>query len=233
MNQMDAMNSPFANLKTGWWSFSLPGYRDHPEPTTYSLFSFEQLPRLEVPGKAGWAWLEKQPFQEEWSLADNAFSDGSLADLSRLHELAEQIAFPLPDDFIQFFESPDVHRRIRSCTACMLVLGDFPARTTDWPGGVLIQFLVDQQGVLRWYLFADSDGNEAVLVSGEEYGVYYDLEEPPRREVDLAGGQIWLCAPTFREFMYRFWLENEVWFALDERSGPASTLQREYLNHYR
>jgi hypothetical protein len=227
------MASPLADMRTGWWSFPLPGYRDQPEPTTYSLFSYEQLPQIEAPGHAGWDWLASHPPQREWSLSANSYPDGSRADLSRLRSLIGQVPFALPLEFVTFFEAPSLHSRIRSCTACMLELSDFPVCTTAPPDGVIVQFLVDQQGVLRWYLFADPQGNQAVLASGEAYGLNYGPDETPRTEVNLFIEDFWLCAPSFSEFIYRFWLENEVWFALAEGRQPTTPQQRDYLNHYR
>jgi hypothetical protein len=115
----------------------------------------------------------------------------------------------------------------------MLELSDFPVRTSFPPDGVIIQFLVDQQGVLRWYLFTDSIGNLAVLSSGEVYGLIYDPNEEPVNEIDLFKEDFWLCAPSFHEFIYRFWLENEVWFRLSEGQEPTTPEQTSYLYHYR
>lgn len=227
------MTAPLADMRTGWWSFSLPGYRDHPTPTTYSLFSYEQLPKIEFPGHGGWAWLQSQPPQEQWSLSVNSYPDGSIADMSHLRSLMEQIPFALPAEFVKFLEAPSLHRRIRSCTACMLELSDFPVWTTSPPDGVILQFLVDQQGILRWYFFVDSQGNQAVLASGEAYGLHYSPDEIPRTETNLFVENLWLCAPSFPEFICRFWIENEIWFALAEGRQPTTPQQRDYLNHYR
>jgi hypothetical protein len=226
------MTNPLENLSTGWWSFSLPGYRDHPQPTTYSLFSYEDLPPINVPGDANWSWLEAQPLQEEWSLKENSYPDGSETDLTHLKRLIAQAEFELPAQFTAFMASPSLHERIRSCTACMLELGDFIVRTTDPPGGLIIQFLVDQQGVLRWYLYADAAGGQAVLVSGEVFGLIYDPDQVRRDEINLFNEEFWLCASSFEEFICRFWLENEIWFRLD-KGLPLDERQQAYLDHYR
>ena len=34
--------------------------------------------------------------------------------------------------------------------------------------------------------------------------------------VDLSGLDFAYCAPSFSEFLYRFWIENEIWFALED-----------------
>ena len=227
------MVNTILNLKKGWWSFALPGYRDHSTITTYSLFSYEDLPPISVPGNANWQWLEAQHPHKKWSLASNGYPDGSRADLSNLHDLIAQAPFEIPEQFIKFIEIPSLHGRIRSCTACLLELSDFLVHTSTPPNGLIIQFLVDQQGCLRWYLFADALGNHCVLVSGETFGLFYDPNEVPRNEVDLFREEIWLCAPSFSEFIYRFWLENEIYFTLVQDPQAVTSLQRDYLSHYR
>lgn len=227
------MAGPLADMRTGWWSFSLPGYRDDSVLTTYSLFSYEDLPKIKGTRYANWDWLKSQPPRDEWSLAANSYPDGSRGDLSHLRSLISQISLEIPAEFVTFLETPALHARIRSCTSCMLELSDFPVYTSAPPHGVIIQFLVDQQGVLRWYLFTDSFGNQAVLSSGEVYGLIYDPNEEPLNEIDLFKEDFWLCAPSFHEFIYRFWLENEVWFSLSEDQEPTTPEQISYLSHYR
>jgi len=37
-----------------------------------------------------------------------------------------------------------------------------------------------------------------------------------------------VCADSFAEFLYRFWIENEIWYALHEgghRESPVRNLQ--------
>jgi hypothetical protein len=225
------MADSLADLKTGWWSFSLPGYRDHPTPATYSLFSYKKLPTIQAPADPDWHWLESQPQQAKWSLSANSYPDGSRPDLSHLRPLLEQLAFEMPAEFVAFFEMPSLHRRIRSCTGCMLELSDFPVSTRAPPNGAIIQFLVDQQSVLRWYLFADSASTQAVLVSGEVYGMDYSPTAGRRESIDLFRDDFWLCAHSFYEFIFRFWLENEVCFALTERRQPTPE-QLDYLSYY-
>ena len=101
------------------------------------------------------------------------------------------------------------------------------------PEGLLIHFLSDQQWVLHWLLYVGDDGTEAVIATGMPYG--FDGEAPstlggrpdPAEELVTI-----VCAETFNEFLYRFWIENEIWFAL--RDGePLTAEQRRYAEHYR
>jgi hypothetical protein len=83
-------------------------------------------------------------------------------------------------------------------------------------GGHLIHVLSDQQWIRHWMLYLDADGTEAVLTAREPIG--FDLRAgrpPPPRVVPIGGGEIELevCADSFAEFLYRFWVENEIFFA--------------------
>jgi hypothetical protein len=79
--------------------------------------------------------------------------------------------------------------------------------------------LSDQQWVRHWLLYLDSDGNEGVVTT--EAPIDFDLsrdpdwQDPPPDKVGLEGaGDLDLCAPNFARFLYRFWLEDELHFAL-------------------
>jgi hypothetical protein len=38
------------------------------------------------------------------------------------------------------------------------------------------------------------------------------------------------CAPGFEAFLYRYWMENTLWFALE--GGMLTEAQRRYAAHY-
>jgi hypothetical protein len=47
------------------------------------------------------------------------------------------------------------------------------------------------------------------------------MENPACRleRIDLNGLEFAYCAPSFSEFLYRFWIENEIWHALQHESS--------------
>ena len=53
-------------------------------------------------------------------------------------------------------------------------------------------------------------------------------------KIDLISLDFAYCAPTFSDFLYRFWIENEIWFALEAEGGPRQldALQQLYVNRY-
>ena len=70
-------------MRTGWWSFELPQYRPHPKRSTYSLFSYEDLPPIRQTPDSDFRWLKSQPVKER-SLAQGRYADGSKPDLNKL-----------------------------------------------------------------------------------------------------------------------------------------------------
>ena len=41
-----------------------------------------------------------------------------------------------------------------------------------------------------------------------------------------------LCADSFSEFLYRFWIENEIWYDLSDPPSELTTEQQRYVEHY-
>jgi hypothetical protein len=125
-------------------------------------------------------------------------------------------------------------RRARArVPACYLDLGNFPVEVEG--GGQLIHFLSDQQWVRHWLLYADEHGNEAVVSTADPYRFDlgdedFEVEAPSRFEPGAADAVI--CAGSFKDFLYRFWIENEIWFALSEKR-ELTPEQRAYAEHYR
>jgi hypothetical protein len=76
--------------------------------------------------------------------------------------------------------------------------------------------------------------------------LYGDRDEDGRAADDPAGamapmpggdgaaiGDIRICARTFDEFIYRFWLEDEIAWKLGDRNQvPLTDIEHRYLDHY-
>ena len=228
------MNTITNKMKTGWWSFELPYYRPHIQKGTYSLFPYEDLPSVGEKPDADFEWLRSQPVKEH-SLFDGSYPDGSQPDLSKLAGIASQSGIHLPESFITFINSPELHRRIRSCTDCYLDTADYAVETQGSIAGHLVHFLSDSQWVGHWYLHIDRRGRHFIVTSLNAYGfsLVDDDQHPAAKTVDLQEEEIWFCAPSFTEFLYRFWLENEIWFALARDKRRLTPEEQAYVNGYR
>ena len=51
-------------------------------------------------------------------------------------------------------------------------------------------------------------------------------------KIDLRGLEFAYCAASFSEFLYRFWIENEIWYAVEYDKRPLEPLEVDYVNHY-
>jgi hypothetical protein len=213
----------------------LPGYRDHPRKfSTYTSFSYDELPPVERALDDGLNWLmpeapTKTSFGEQPSERSLPATDQGL------QTLIGDLSVKLPSAFTNFITSPELRRRIRSPTDCYLDLGEAIVPVTT--GGFLIHFLSDSQFVLHWLLYVGSDGSEAVVATGLPYGyvrqeAWYEDARPRRTFApDVDGGAV-VCTSTFSEFLYRLWIENEIWFRLAYEKRPLTPEQQRYVDHY-
>jgi len=218
-------------MKTGWWSSELPGYRPHPGAySTYTLFPYEDLPPIPEKLDNDFEWLKSQTTKNH-SLFENSYPDGSKPDLSKLARIVSEARINLPETFVTFMHSPKLQRRVRSCTDCYLDVADCAVETKGSIEGYLIHFLSDSQWVGHWYIHVDRRDNHCVVTSLNPYG--FNLEgNITNRDIDMQEEEIWLCAPSFTEFIYRFWLENEIWFVLAEKERPLNQIEQAYVDKY-
>lgn len=222
-------------LRKGWWSVDIPGYRDG--YGTYTLFPYEELPPIQETLDEEWGWLAGRPAYRG-AIAEYDYSPHKKPDVVIVTTMEQQVGRQLPAAFVHFMGSPELQRRVRSCTDAYLEMADRPVRTVGANRGYLIHFLSDSQWVLHWYLFVGENGEHFVVVSPFAYG--FEMEEGAEEsgmygragEVDMAQEEMWFCAPTFVEFVYRFWIENELWYALDYERRPLTAEQQAYVDHY-
>lgn len=231
------MTRPFP---TAWFSIELEGYREPSERCTYYDYDYDSLPPSPVDRFDGsFRWLPPadpiEPGPGDWYDPDL---------LARLSAQAAEMGFVLPAPFVHFMRAGDLPGRIRSVTDCGFEL---PERIVPvpWASGALVRFLADSQGCLYWYLFLQQGGAHCVVSSWESFGgdariaSAWDAEDdeadpdPDDDEPPSDEHEIHFCSPDFESFIHRFWIENEIWLALEETGGPINDEQRRYLEHYR
>jgi len=225
------MQTPF---KSGWWSFDLGKYR--PCDGTYCFYPFESLPPLPEPDETlGWLGPLDDATDRMMGVHRNAPEArgrvGEIAAQARARGLA------LPESFIRLMGAPALQDRIPSCTACTFALPEQIVRCPASEDGYIVRFLNDQQDVLLWYLYLTPAGEHCVLVSP------IGLDDIAAEMPDAALTEEWrrsilantvVCAPSFAAFIHRFWLENVLWFKLNEGEGDGGLTdeERRYLAHY-
>ncbi len=230
MNQEAPKPLPFPS---GWWSFGLEGYREC--DSTYCLYAYESLPPIDdaqLTGTLDWLVPLDEEVAEEMEVYHAADEEEGRLQLNvgKAAAQAQQLGLPLPPAFLRLLGSRELQNRIPSCTACYFSLAE---EILPYPGkdGYFLRFLNDQQGVLLWYLYLTPQGDECVLASPywldelDNPDWYEDLTEGDRQAM-LASTVV--CAPSFEAFIYRFWLENTLYFDLD-RGAPLTEAQQRYL----
>lgn len=232
MDQISSMLTPF---KSGWYSFGLEAYR--PCNGTYCLYPYESLPPIPESSLQGTLhWLE--PSDSDINRERQQYYSSPEAQTyttARLREIkasARQLGLSIPDTFLQLMAAPELLGCIPSCTGCYFELSEI----APCPGseeGYIIRFLNDSQGCLMWYLYVTPYGDLCILVS---YAWLDMLTDPQYNEIseEEAIEGTYVCASTFETFLYRFWLENTIWYKHIWYKGQKSLTEEEerYLSHY-
>lgn len=216
-------------FRPGWYSFDLGQYR--PCDGTYCLSPYEDLPPLPAPDES-LAWLG--PLDERTDQQMQIHRDREVASgkLDQIVASAQRLELTLPPSFLRLMGLPELQKRIPSCTACYFSLSDDIISCPGSEQGYIVRFLNDQQEVLLWYLYLTPAGEQRVLVTPyalEEVAQRGSLSDEWRQAI-LAN--TFECAPTFAEFIYRFWLENVIWFKLNDTAAALTPDEQSYVAHY-
>lgn len=235
-----AGSGPWSSLPQSWVHVQLPGYRELPEHHTYEGFGFEELPPIPIELDDDCAWLMrygKAYSGEGLNQYERAFPPLPPA---KVEELAAGASLAPPSSFCRFMTSPELQSRVRSCTDCYLDPGERVVETVGSIPGHLVHFLSDSQSCAHWYLHILPTGDTAVLESPDLYCYQIEnsgwIENPACRfeRIDLGGLEFVYCAPSFSDFLYRFWIENEIWYSLkvDTSRRRLNSLELDYVGHY-
>jgi uncharacterized protein (TIGR02996 family) len=209
----------------GWCSVDLEGYRA--VDGTYGLLTYESLPPLPVELFRGdFHWLAGQRKSRATSARVIRHRQ-----VDRITAAAADLKLALPNEFRVLMGRPALRRRVRSCTDCFF---NWPKRIDDGPADeddYVVRFYSDSQGCFHWYLYLTPLGYHCVLGSPAFFGGANGL--PEEFDADTPWDECWFCAPSFEAFVYRMWIENEIWYALSDDDHPLTAEEQAYLAHYR
>ncbi|BBM82168.1 hypothetical protein [Candidatus Uabimicrobium amorphum] len=206
------------NIKTNWVFNDLPGFRTVNDFATYYEFPYENLPPIPEDTDEDFSWIISQ---RERGMGGNL--DGTI-------ELAKQNDIELPQSLHVFIEKK-LQKYMLSSTDYYFDSGEKVTRTQN-PSGFLLHLIADSQWCYHWYLFVGDNGEHCVLGCVEPYG-YEEYASVNQSVVNIEGSELELCSPSFFEFIYRFWIENEIWFSLAYTCNNILTPRMvEYLAHY-
>ncbi|RHY35126.1 hypothetical protein DYB32_000359 [Aphanomyces invadans] len=135
-----------------------------------------------------------------------------------LNEVAME--YPFSPEFIRVMTSQELQDKVVSATAAYFSLTN-PVHIPEVDMTVM-QFYRDQQGCMTWYLVLDGPLEEHVIASPLDVEDVDIEDEGPAAVVRYWNDEVVVCAATFPEFLYRTWIENQIWFRLNEPDGDVA-----------
>jgi hypothetical protein len=175
--------------------------------TTYGLIPYDLLPPIEHHDFDGtFSWLPTLPPHNSRLDYDPDSNGCGLDSLPEFEAEARSLGLSLPKAFVHFVSTADLYQRVPSCTACYLDFSHGLIEDPSESGGRMLRFMNDSQACVLWYLYLAPSGDHCVLASGEWH---YGFRDDPNRVLDPKV-YFW-CAPNFESFVYRFWLEDQIW----------------------
>lgn len=196
-------------------------------PGTYGLVPYELLPNLQHVD-ADFSWLQNAPDRSFDSTLSRFRID--LAHMDRILQHAHTLQLQLPRAFVRFMRNSQLHRRVPTCTNCGLDLSDAIVDCPWEEPAYALRFLQDSQSCVMWYLLLRPRMDTAVVASHYflEPDIFVEMEyEDEGMTYERAFANLYLCADTFQEFIYRFWIENSIWYSLQD-GHPLSKREADY-----
>lgn len=203
--------------------------------STYCRFDYKSLPRLpnyQFDGSFSWLRMHRSPLEYDkrflggWGGNTGIESWKECAQKIRpeLTIAAQELGIAVPECFLAFLFDVSLVTMLRSPTDCYFHLPNALIPNLSQQGGYFIHFLSDSHNCYEWYLFLDPNGGHCVVASG-------DLSDPdlPDSFWDNQRHQIVFCASSFESFIYRLWIENEIWFRLENQDQQLTDEMFRYL----
>jgi hypothetical protein len=198
---------------------------------TYSRIEYQRLPELPTI-HSPFDWLSELPQRDYGCTLDS--DENEVAGFASIDARIQALGFCIPEDLRLLMTRPDIQAQIPSCTACYLDLRDTVTPLPGWPGSYAMRFMNDSQCCVLWYLLFQPNTPTRVLASHYflERKIFDAMEylasadEPLRYENVLDDSCI--CAESFGEFIFRFCIENTIWFATHDKL-PLAPYELAYL----
>ncbi|MBL8914762.1 MAG: TIGR02996 domain-containing protein [Archangium sp.] len=205
-----------------WWGVGL-GERE--TGATYQGFAYAQQPPLPVERFDGsFEWLARAPtrttYREEQE--DTLWAP-------KIASLRER-GFNVPTAFETLMLNADLQLRVPSCTDNTFLSGKRgDEHPLDDPHETFLTFYTDSQSCVLWGIrLARGDDRYAPVLAGAPE---FPEEEPPEGQPYFRFPELTFNAPTFETFVYRWWLENTLWFATQFKKRPLNAEEQAYMDH--
>jgi uncharacterized protein (TIGR02996 family) len=194
--------TPFPSM---WTNFDLGDLRE--VDGTYGRWPYESLPPLPLDELRG-EFQYLKPKRRKSRTARDGFEDYRKAFEQMLSDASAK-GFPLPASFVTLLRDPTVFNALDSVTDCYFTLPDetSPMQIGPCGEGAHFHFYSDSQSCALWDLYIHPSGAHCVVERGFEYLA------PDAESMEEEGtSPVSFVAPSFEAFVYRVWIENQVWY---------------------
>jgi uncharacterized protein (TIGR02996 family) len=223
LEQCGAIVANLTDFEFAWWGTGIGPVRE--AVGTYERFRYEDQPPLPV-----------QLFDGTFDWLKNSDPEGSYNFGGRWAQCCEEIrsrGFFLPREFERFMTDNDLPARIKSCTDNEFTEPS-PEEQLETADGLFVTFYADSQYCVIWgMLLPRAPGRYAPVLSGppEDLLPEYSASELSDDESAFPGKPV-LAASHLESFLYRWWIENEIWFATlwDETKRALTPVEQAYVD---
>lgn len=221
---------------SAWKNFALGTVRAG--QGTYGTWEYDSEPPLPIEELCGeFQYLGENKPHPNW--AESYREQSHVMHQLMLADAASK-AVKLPEVFLRFMGNPELHHTFHSVTDCGFVHPDKDTRIRPDPSGegVHVHFYCDSQSCLLWDLYLNKSGAHCVIARHFDF---FEPEPPEPGEEAYKGPRAWFVAPSFEAFLYRIWIENQIWYiehadflrGRGELPPPVTPGIQVYIDHYR
>jgi hypothetical protein len=223
-------------FETTWVNFGLGSLRVR--GGTYKHWAYDSIPDLLISEIRG-EFQYMIPNSEVASRRD--YMESHRQNFEQMLREAREQGIRLPSDFVRLMQDlPRLENSPRSPTDCGFAFPDEykSIRASPSGEGMHIHFYCDSQSCVLWDLYIHPMGGHCVIARDSDY---FDPMPPEPLEPVRDGPRAWFVAPSFEAFVYRIWLENQIWYLehsdsyqkMAGISAQAAPAIHAYVNHYR
>jgi uncharacterized protein (TIGR02996 family) len=229
LEQAGAVEANLTKFDFAWWGTGIGPARE--SGSTYERFQYHDQPPLPVETFEGtFAWLRESEPQSSW---------GAGPKWKAFCAEKRQQGYFVPDEFERFLSDKDLPERIKSCTDNYFEhppdpTADDSAPSAEWEDGLFVSFYADSQYCVLWgILLPREPGRYAPILAGPPDALFPGIWGEAAEGEAYDPGEPVLAASQFEQFVFRWWIENEIWYATvwDDSRRPLTPMEQAYVDH--
>lgn len=221
LEQAGVFRANLLDLRSMWWGVGL-GARA--TSATYEGFPWHRQPPLPVERFDGtFGWLRDAP-----PVPDGGEGSTWLARLDGLRSRG----FFVPVELVQLMTDSELQRQIPSCTDNFFQRADEAEEHALPDDACFLTFYSDSQSCVLWGIRLGRNERYAPILAGVPEHPDEDADAPAPGEPYFRFPDLTWSAPTLESFLYRWWIENTIWYATEWKPlrRPLNAEEQAYLD---